>query len=143
MPTDSILPLYHQQSSHPLSDKSTIPVFPKDVHDAVPMNSPPASLSDTEKGDICRWKDEGTTASCRKRVTNSNLVEHLASHGIKNMASHVEVSCGVCGKVVKRESMLRHYRELHLKQKRKPSMKQEKKLCRRMTEGATPRRAVL
>jgi len=77
------------------------------------------------------------TTICRAWVTESNLVEHLASHGIKNLASDVAVRCGVCDRVMKRESLLRHFRELHLKQRRKPSMKQGGKYVEGESEGAT------
>jgi len=66
-------------------------------------------------------------------------VEHLASsHGIKNLGSDVPVRCGICDKVMKRESLLRHCRELHLKQKRKPSMKQGGKYVEGESEDANP-----
>ncbi|KIM60901.1 hypothetical protein SCLCIDRAFT_54327, partial [Scleroderma citrinum Foug A] len=60
---------------------------------------------------------------CGVSVTESNLVKHLAYHGIKGLPSHAKVTCRVCGKPMKRESILRHFREGHMKQQRKPSMK--------------------
>lgn len=70
----------------------------------------------------CGWKgDDGTV--CGSVVTSHDLPNHFAAiHGIKNMASGIKVECRWCPpsprKQVKRESMMRHLREVHLKRPR-------------------------
>ncbi|KAI6002659.1 hypothetical protein F5J12DRAFT_209093 [Pisolithus orientalis] len=67
----------------------------------------------------CGWKgDDGMV--CGSPVTSHDLPNHFAAiHGIKNMASDIKVECRWCPpgsrKQVKRESMIRHLREVHLK----------------------------
>ncbi|KAI6038162.1 hypothetical protein EDC04DRAFT_2697733 [Pisolithus marmoratus] len=69
--------------------------------------------------ETCGWKgDDGQV--CGNPVTSDSLANHFAvMHGIKNMASDIKVECRWCPpssqKRVKRESMLRHLREVHLK----------------------------
>lgn len=67
----------------------------------------------------CGWKDNDGTA-CDGPVMSDNLANHFATlHGIKNMASGVKIDCRWCPsslqKQVKRESLLRHLREVHLR----------------------------
>ncbi|KAI6022202.1 hypothetical protein PISMIDRAFT_178147 [Pisolithus microcarpus 441] len=67
----------------------------------------------------CGWKDNDGIV-CGGPVTSDNLANHFAAlHGIKNMASSVKIDCRWCPsglrKQVKRESMLRHLREVHLR----------------------------
>lgn len=82
------------------------------------MNAPaadvPPNLAAHEY--LCGWRDN-SGGKCGARVTYHNLAHHFAIvHGIRNMASDVEIMCRWCppGTIVKRESLLRHLRERHL-----------------------------
>ncbi|KAI5997434.1 hypothetical protein EDD15DRAFT_343117 [Pisolithus albus] len=87
-----------------------------------PMNAPaagvPPNLSAHEYP--CGWRVYGG-GECGALVTYHSLAHHFAVvHGIRNMASDVEIMCRWCppGTIVKRESLLRHLRERHLRYQR-------------------------
>lgn len=66
--------------------------------------------------DRCGWRDN-SGRECGAPITYDNLAHHFAAfHGIRNLASDVEITCCWCppGKMVKRENLLRHLREHHL-----------------------------
>ncbi|KIJ66137.1 hypothetical protein HYDPIDRAFT_110303 [Hydnomerulius pinastri MD-312] len=65
----------------------------------------------------CEWRhDDGSI--CGESISFMTCPEHLAVHGIKNMAFNLLINCGWCGKPVKRESIVRHVREAHLRVRR-------------------------
>lgn len=125
-------PLSHpQQLFYPLPEACAVavPVPAENISESLLVNSLPASdPRDKDKPVMCRWKGEGQTVCCSWSVMESNVQEHLADHGIKGMSSRLELACCSCDppKKMKRESILRHFKEVHLKQKRKPSTKKKK-----------------
>lgn len=61
----------------------------------------------------CEWKSN-QGGMCGELV-GWHCERHLADvHGIADMASNKLVTCGACGKGMKRKSILRHFREKHL-----------------------------
>ncbi|KAL4068723.1 hypothetical protein V8B97DRAFT_796444 [Scleroderma yunnanense] len=86
------------------------------------QNDTPASSRGMGNSCMCGWKDENNDR-CMAMMTEDNLREHLADHGIKNMAGDIRVNCRICDppRPMKRENVLRHCKEVHLKQKRRPS----------------------
>lgn len=77
----------------------------------------------------CPWRVK-VGIVCGEQVTSEMCATHLASHhGIKTMSSNRIVKCRACQppKEMKRESILRHFIEVHLKIKRKPSRGKGKK----------------
>ncbi|KIK77408.1 hypothetical protein PAXRUDRAFT_379600 [Paxillus rubicundulus Ve08.2h10] len=71
----------------------------------------------------CGWRaTDGST--CEGSLTGSTISEHLVQHGITDLASSVRVECRWCPdgrKAIKRESIVRHVREVHLCLKRVPT----------------------
>ncbi|KAF9235357.1 hypothetical protein BU15DRAFT_64944 [Melanogaster broomeanus] len=69
---------------------------------------------------ICGWR--GTDGSiCGERVSRKTVPKHLAVHGITKMSYNMPVICRWCpdGRVpMKRESIVRHFREVHLRLQR-------------------------
>ncbi|KAL4068725.1 hypothetical protein V8B97DRAFT_1971504 [Scleroderma yunnanense] len=83
------------------------------------------------RGTECPWRDE-TGRTCGVWVISARAATHLANHhGIKNIPSHREIKCQACHpiKLMKRESILRHYVEVHIKITRKPCKKKGKKVA--------------
>lgn len=120
---------YPQRPSDPSPNKGAAPI--KNISETVlpVVRSPVSNAGTTDKQLECRWKDENQVNPCSTLVSDSNLPEHLAeNHLIKNIASHEKIKCRICDppKPIKRESLLRHIREVHRKQKRKPSTKKKK-----------------
>ncbi|KIJ63503.1 hypothetical protein HYDPIDRAFT_112924, partial [Hydnomerulius pinastri MD-312] len=67
----------------------------------------------------CEWRrDDGSI--CLDSISFMTCPEHLAIHGIKNMASNLPIICGWCGNTVKRYNIIRHVRERHLLARRFP-----------------------
>lgn len=70
---------------------------------------------------ICQWRTEAGCV-CGDVISWATCGEHLAiTHGIKHMTSNVSIMCCWCSdraRPVKRESIVRHVREVHLRQKR-------------------------
>ncbi|KAI6018811.1 hypothetical protein EDC04DRAFT_444586 [Pisolithus marmoratus] len=95
----------------------------------IPNSSPTAHLFRSHiAGQRCGWTDDDGTV-CGNLIMLDDVASHFATaHGIKNMASDKKVECRWCPpssrKHVKRESMVRHLREVHLK-------------CPRQKKGAT------
>ncbi|KAI5992908.1 hypothetical protein EDD15DRAFT_2268301 [Pisolithus albus] len=90
-----------------------------DYSPVVTPNSLPMAYQSRGHTVSCGWKNDNGMA-CGDLVTSDNLANHFATlHGIKNMASSVKIDCRWCPpslrKQVKRESMLRHLREVHLR----------------------------
>ena len=87
------------------------------------MSTAMGMLNELLKGTACPWP------ACGEWITKDNCAAHLAHyHGIKGMSSRHRVKCQACNppKFIKRESMLRHFIEVHIKIKRK--------LCKRKRE---------
>ncbi|KAI5997426.1 hypothetical protein EDD15DRAFT_2245655, partial [Pisolithus albus] len=90
-----------------------------DYSPVVTPNSLPMAYQSRGHTVSCGWKNDNGIV-CGDLVTSDNLANHFATlHGIKNMASSVKIDCRWCPpslrKQVKRESMLRHLREVHLR----------------------------
>ncbi|KAF8420572.1 hypothetical protein L210DRAFT_3654825 [Boletus edulis BED1] len=74
--------------------------------------------------DTCKWmKVDGTV--CEAQIASATVPEHLATHGIKKMTGNFRLECRwlECRlrgdrKEMKRESIVRHVREKHLRRKR-------------------------
>ncbi|KAG9312293.1 hypothetical protein JVU11DRAFT_7599 [Chiua virens] len=68
----------------------------------------------------CQWQYLGMPI-CGEDITRESVPAHLATHGIHKMHKDRVVQCcwQGCGSFVKRESMTRHCREVHLRLKRK------------------------
>ncbi|KAI6117378.1 hypothetical protein EDD16DRAFT_1009616 [Pisolithus croceorrhizus] len=96
----------------PMTDRSHV-VSPNSLPMVDPFRDPTVP---------CGWEgDDGRV--CYNPVSSDNLANHFATlHGIRNMASDIKVACRWCPsrsrKQVKRESILRHLREVHLKRPR-------------------------
>ena len=88
----------------------------------------------------CSWRDEGGTI-CGKRITKNNCGVHLACHGIKRMSSDHTIKCRACipPKSMKRESILRHFVEVHIGIKRKPGRRKD---CSAHSSALVHRRGV-
>ncbi|KAI6095914.1 hypothetical protein F5141DRAFT_623634 [Pisolithus sp. B1] len=86
-------------------------------HTSPSMNAPSADAPrNLTARDCCGWQDN-SGRKCGAPVTYDNLAYHFAAlHGIRNLASDAKIICRWCppGKIVKRESLLRHLREHHL-----------------------------
>lgn len=122
-------PLSHPQwPSYTLPIESAVPAPTGIISEVLANPSPASDSKDMEKPTMCGWHEENQTIPCNIILTESNLQEHLASHGIEHMASNTKVKCRSCTrpKEMKRESILRHFRECHMKQRRKPSKKKNK-----------------
>ncbi|KAL4068727.1 hypothetical protein V8B97DRAFT_795786 [Scleroderma yunnanense] len=107
--------------SFPLWDQGAPSIPAENIPKAVSMNS-----STAPSRRICGWKDDDKLNRCKTMVTPDNIQEHLAtSHGIRNLAGDHPLRCRTCNQPrrMKRESLLRHYREVHFGQKRKIPMK--------------------
>ncbi|KIM60868.1 hypothetical protein SCLCIDRAFT_1216385 [Scleroderma citrinum Foug A] len=77
----------------------------------------------------CRWRDEDKRV-CGQWVTKETCAAHLASvHGIRGIPSDREILCRACcpPRIIKRESILRHFVEVHIGVKRKPTSGKGKK----------------
>jgi len=75
----------------------------------------------------CLWRDEDV---CGQWVTGETSAEHLASfHNIKDISCDRKIQCKACypPKEIKRESILRHFIEVHIGIKRRPSSGKGKK----------------
>ncbi|KAF9220215.1 hypothetical protein BS17DRAFT_787723 [Gyrodon lividus] len=70
---------------------------------------------------ICQWRREDNSV-CKDVISRATCAEHLVfTHGIRNKISSLKVKCYWCpdgAMPVKRESIVRHVREVHLRQKR-------------------------
>ncbi|KAF8845890.1 hypothetical protein BDN67DRAFT_960512 [Paxillus ammoniavirescens] len=70
----------------------------------------------------CGWRaTDGST--CEGSITGATISEHLVQHGITDMAYSVRIECRWCPdgkKPIKRESIVRHVREVHMRLKRPP-----------------------
>lgn len=78
---------------------------------------------------LCHWVDKYGII-CRQPITANLCAIHLASkHGVSKMAPHASISCCWCDppKTMKRDSIVRHVREIHLSEKRKRGKKKGKK----------------
>ncbi|KIJ08783.1 hypothetical protein PAXINDRAFT_102444 [Paxillus involutus ATCC 200175] len=68
----------------------------------------------------CGWRaTDGST--CKGSITGVTIPEHLVQHGITDMAYSVRIQCRWCPdgkKPIKRESIVRHVREVHMLLKR-------------------------
>lgn len=72
---------------------------------------------------LCGWQSE-TGFICGGPVSSSTCLEHLATvHGMRNMVSTLMVKCGWCSdrRLMKRENIVRHIREVHLRVRRRGS----------------------
>ncbi|KAF9232220.1 hypothetical protein BU15DRAFT_67655 [Melanogaster broomeanus] len=83
---------------------------------ATPAHSPDTNVY------VCEWR-ENDGPICGKMFTTETLPVHLADHWHQRYASHEPTVCWWCRavKTIKRESILRHVREVHLRLKRLPT----------------------
>lgn len=70
----------------------------------------------------CEWKDRDGTV-CKELITDASVPEHLIKHGIENLHRSLRTTCQWVGchrnlKPMKRESIVRHIREVHLRLRR-------------------------
>ncbi|KAG9312291.1 hypothetical protein JVU11DRAFT_7597 [Chiua virens] len=68
---------------------------------------------------VCQWQRLGFP-TCGQAITRESLSEHLAHHGIYKMHKDIIVQCcwQGCGAFLKRQSVTRHCREVHLRVRR-------------------------
>ncbi|KAF9222387.1 hypothetical protein BS17DRAFT_783637 [Gyrodon lividus] len=74
----------------------------------------PGQLSETPHE--CGWREEDGSI-CGKSISRTTVPQHLTVHQITDMASNVPIICRWCRdgrKPIKRESIVRHMREVHL-----------------------------
>ena len=86
------------------------------------------TLDQPARGTECPWRNEAG-AVCGEWVTKDNCAAHLASwHGIKSISARHMIKCQACNRpnFIKRESMLRHFLEVHIKIRRKLCKKKER-----------------
>ncbi|KAF9232222.1 hypothetical protein BU15DRAFT_67657 [Melanogaster broomeanus] len=110
----------------------------------VTRNSPngqaatPAHPPSTKNVYVCEWRERDESI-CGERFTGETLPDHLADHGITNIASDKPTVCRSCrpGKKMKRESILRHVREVHLGLKRRSERGFSKKMVKRSVKTFT------
>ena len=92
--------------------------------------SPPSVQQSTvpsEPDHPCQWpgRNEGGKF-CGEKLTRKSVPEHLAErHGIKDMPRNISTECkwAGCNKMLNRESMTRHTREVHMRIKRPSNSK--------------------
>ncbi|KAI6159376.1 hypothetical protein EDD17DRAFT_901312 [Pisolithus thermaeus] len=92
--------------------------FPVHVADSVTSVSP--QVTSQSSGDLrgCEWKN-GDGDVCGKPV-GWECQHHLASaHGIRKIPADAILICGVCGEKRKRKFFVRHFREKHLRFRRR------------------------
>ena len=75
---------------------------------------------------LCQWKD-GDKPVCGKPIDYESTPEHLSKHGVEHMSRGIPTKCHWAGcrrkKFMNRESIVRHVREVHLREKRRSSKK--------------------
>ncbi|KAI6125576.1 hypothetical protein EDD16DRAFT_423050 [Pisolithus croceorrhizus] len=85
------------------------------------MSAPAAYVAhDRTAPKLCGWRDV-SGGTCNIPVTYDNMPHHLRTfHGIEGIAANVEIECRWCSppKTLKRKSMVRHCREVHLEHPR-------------------------
>ncbi|KAF8557871.1 hypothetical protein OG21DRAFT_135893 [Imleria badia] len=105
----------------PRGDRS---VTSSPYHPTRTSSLPVQSVSRKETGTCCQWvKEDG--AVCGAHITLETVPQHLRTHDIENMAHNCLVSCRWLGcrlrgdkAKIKRESIARHVREIHLGSRR-------------------------
>lgn len=88
------------------------------------------TLNELLKGAACPWLDKARITVCGEWITKDNCAAHLAHyHGIEGMPSRHRLKCQACDppKFIKRESILRHFIEVHIKIRRKICKRKRKR----------------
>ena len=92
--------------------------------------SPPSVQQSTvpsEPDHPCQWPARNEDGKfCDEKLTRKSVPEHLAKwHGIKDMSRDHPTECKWfhCNKMINRESLVRHTREVHMRMKRPPNSK--------------------
>ncbi|KAF9235358.1 hypothetical protein BU15DRAFT_78106 [Melanogaster broomeanus] len=88
----------------------------------IALSSPNGSLPETNPHQtVCGWRLRDGSI-CGGPITKRTVPEHLAvHHGIKKIASYQLIACRWCpdgSDLIKRESIVRHVREVHLRLRR-------------------------
>ncbi|KAF9219355.1 hypothetical protein BS17DRAFT_428320 [Gyrodon lividus] len=68
----------------------------------------------------CRWQLESGLRICGEKVAMDSISNHLRGHGVQNLNGRPLLSCQWfgCLQIITRTNLLRHVREVHLKQRR-------------------------
>ncbi|KAG1801789.1 uncharacterized protein BJ212DRAFT_1073245 [Suillus subaureus] len=78
----------------------------------------PAGVSTLMPRDRCRWSQ--ATDPCNGVVSADTLVVHMRKHVGGSSYRRVYCSWNGCGKLMRRDCLVRHIREIHLHSKRRP-----------------------
>ncbi|KAI9573244.1 hypothetical protein HD554DRAFT_2060061 [Boletus coccyginus] len=75
----------------------------------------------------CQWRG-GDGLVCGEPITHESIPEHLPKHGIEKMSRNCRTTChwDGCEKTINRECLVRHFREVHLRGKRRPAKRVQK-----------------
>ncbi|KAF9235350.1 hypothetical protein BU15DRAFT_64934 [Melanogaster broomeanus] len=71
---------------------------------------------------VCGWRSSTDDSLCQAAITWQTVPQHLAVHGIRNMASNEPIRCRWCPDgtdPIKRGGLVRHIREVHLRVQRR------------------------
>ena len=89
-----------------------------------PTRTSPWPVSSTSSEQTCQWRMADGTP-CGTPISVTTVPEHLATHGIKNKGHSLPLKCEWLGcrlrkgqETMKRESIVRHVREVHLRFRR-------------------------
>jgi hypothetical protein len=107
----------HRPNSHRVRSRTHTPYStynaPSSSNESFPETNPHSRL--------CGWRSEDDS-ECGGVVTRQTVSQHLAAwHGIRKKASHERITCRWCPDgtdPIKRESIARHLREVHLRLRR-------------------------